>query len=286
MIYQAIFNNRGSLSISAACKLFGVSRDAYYHYLRQDTNTDETKTLLRHEIERIALEFSGYGYRRITKELHNRGFVVNHKKVLNIMRKESLLCHLKRSFKSTTDSNHAYPVYPNLAKDTVLTEINQLWVADITYIRLPKEFCYLAVILDAYSRRVIGWNLNRYIDQELALKALRMALKTRDFSKELIHHSDRGVQYAAITYTDLLKENGIQISMSAKGNPYDNAKAESFFKTLKTEEVYINDYQDIIEAKSNIGRFLEELYNRKRLHSSIGYLSPNDFERKMTIGVS
>lgn len=285
MIYQSIANNKGDLSVSGACHLAGVSRDAYYHFSSAPTS-NEAEVLLRHEIEKITLEFDGYGYRRVTAELANREFKFNHKKILMIMRQESLLCQLRRHFNPvTTDSNHSFAIYPNLTKDLVLGGINQLWVADITYIRLPREFCYLAVILDAYSRRVIGWNLSKHITQELALKALKMALMNRDF-EDLIHHSDRGVQYASNAYTNLLKENGIKISMSAKGNPYDNAKAESFFKTLKQEEVYLNEYRDVFEAKANIGCFLEKVYNRKRLHSSIGYLSPNDFEEKLLVGLS
>lgn len=284
MIYQSISQNNGSLPVSEACRLLSISRNAYYHYLKTD-KTDEFETILRDEIEKIIMEFAGYGYRRVTPELKRRGYVVNHKKVLRIMRQNSLLCQLKRAFKSITDSDHPYPSYPNLAKGLILTDINQLWVADITYIRLTAEFVYLAVILDAYSRRVIGWNLSRHIDQELATRALKMALMNRIFSKELIHHSDRGVQYASNGYTGLLRENGIEISMSAKGNPYDNAKAESFFKTLKTEEVYLNEYRNIFEAKADIGRFLEELYNKKRLHSSIGYLPPIEFEENLLVKV-
>lgn len=284
MIYQVISDNRGSLSISACCRLFEVSRSAYYHH-RRHTSSNEDETILRDEIEKIILEFAGYGYRRVTRELHRRGYVINHKKVLRIMGKNSLLCQLKRAFKPTTDFTHLYPTYPNLTKDLELTGIDQLWVSDITYIRLPKEFCYLSIILDAYSRKIIGWNLSRSLDQELTLRALSMAFEGRNVSPGLIHHSDQGAQYACIDYTNLLKENSIKISMSAKGNPYENAKAESFFKTLKQEEVYINDYNNVFEAKANIGRFLEDVYNKKRLHSSIGYLSPNDFERKeMVLG--
>lgn len=285
MIYQTIASDRGSLSISAACKLFGISRDAYYHYLKNN-KPSKSDTLLRHEIEKIILEFPGYGYRRVTKELKKRDFHINHKRVLRIMNQNSLTAQLKRAFRPmTTDSNHFLPTYPNLTKNLIVTDINQLWVADITYIHLTEEFVYLAVILDAFSRKVVGWNLARHISQELALKALEQALLNRDFIEGLIHHSDRGVQYASGAYTNLLKKNGIRISMSAKGNPYENAQAESFFKTLKWEEVYLNEYRDYFEAKANIGRFIEEVYNKKRLHSSIGYLSPTDFEREMLIKV-
>lgn len=286
MTYQLISGKDSKPSVSSACKLTGISRGSYYHFQKTDIS-DENETLLRHEIEKIILKFAGYGYRRVTRELSNRGYVVNHKKVHRIMRDNSLLCQLKRSFKPTTNSNHTYPVYANLAKGLTLRGIDELWVANITYIRLPLGFCYLAVILDAYSRKVIGWNLSRHIDQELATGALRMALRVRNFKPGLIHHSDRGVQYACGAYIDLLFKNGILVSMSAKGNPYENAKAESFFKTLKYEEVYLNQYRDFFEARINIGRFLEDVYNKKRLHSSIGYRSPSDFEKQnLLVGVS
>jgi len=285
MIYQIISNDRGSLSIASCCRLFNVSRSNYYRFQNRPPKEEETE--LRDEIEKIILEFPGYGYRRVTKALQNNGYGINHKKVLRIMRQNSLLCQLKRLFKPVGGSKHEYQSYPNLTKDIVLTSVNQLWVSDITYIRLLKEFCYLAVILDAYSRKIISWSLSRNIDQELTLRALKMALSGREIKLGLIHHSDQGAQYACGQYTGLLKENGIEISMSAKGNPYENAYAESFMATLKKEEVYINEYSNVFEARGNIGRFVEEVYNKKRLHSSIGYLSPSDFERKeMAIEVS
>jgi transposase InsO family protein len=286
MIYGIIKEKREALSISACCKLFNISRTAYYHNLKSNP-PDGEETSLRDEIEKIILKFPGYGYRRVTKELRRRGYSINHKKVLRIMHQGSLLCQLKRAFKPAGGSEYSYLTYPNLSKDLVLTGINQLWASDITYIRLPREFCYLAVILDSYSRKIIGWHLSREIDQELTLKALKMALKERRLDRGLIHHSDQGAQYACKEYTDLLKENSIKISMSAKGNPYENARVESFFKTLKHEEVYLNDYRNIFEAIANIGRFMEDVYNKKRLHSAIDYLSPEDFERKLiTSGVS
>jgi putative transposase len=199
------------------------------------------------------------------------------------VREDNLLCLRRRNFVVTTDSNHSFRVYPNLAKDMELTGIDQLWRADITYIRLETEFVYLAVVLDAYSRRVIGWALDRHLEDDLAIAALQMALKRRTPSKGLTHHSDRGVQYASNDYTGLLKENGVRISMSRRGNPYDNAACESFMKTLKYEEVYRQEYRDLAEAKSNIGQFIEKIYNGKRLHSALGYLPPAQFERSLLI---
>jgi len=232
-------------------------------------------------VQKIALSQPSYGYRRVQAELQRRGQRVNHKRVRRLMREDNLLCLRRRSFVRTTDSGHGFRVYPNLAREMVLTDINQLWVADITYIRLSSEFIYLAVILDAYSRRVIGWELGRTLAAELALGALRMALKGRSFAPGLVHHSDRGVQYAAGDYTQLLREHKIQISMSRRGNPYDNAQAESFMKTLKYEEVYRSDYRDEPDARNSIGRFLEKVYNQKRLHSALSYVPPAEFERRL-----
>jgi len=281
MIYATVAEKRGNLSINAACKLFDISRDSYYHWLktkdRQRVDAD-----IRDEIEIITLQFPGYGHRRVTEELKRRGYDIGRKKVLRVMQEESLLCQLKKAWVKTTDSNHPFRTYPNLARDIVLTGINQLWVSDITYIRLPQEFVYLAVILDAYSRKVVGWHLSRRINQDLCLEALEMALVNRDIQPGLIHHSDRGVQYAAGDYVNRLKEANIQISMSRKGNPYDNAKAESFFKTLKAEEVYLFEYETFGEAKMRIGTFIEDVYNQKRLHSSLGYLPPSEFEEQFS----
>jgi len=236
---------------------------------------------LRSQVQKIALQMPSYGYRRVQGELRRRGQRVNHKRVRRLMREDNLLCVRRRSFVRTTDSKHGFTVYPNLAKQMVLSDINQLWVADITYIRLRSEFVYLAVILDAYSRRVIGWQLSNSLAAELALGALRMALKGRRFVSGLVHHSDRGVQYAASDYTQLLREHQIQISMSRRGNPYDNAQAESFMKTLKYEEVYRSDYRDQRDVRTCVGRFLEKVYNEKRLHSALSYLPPAQFERKL-----
>ena len=237
---------------------------------------------LRSQIQKIALRMPSYGYRRVQAELQRRGRQVNHKRVLRLMREDNLLCLRRRSFVCTTDSRHGLTVYPNLAREMVLSDINQLWVADITYIRLRSEFVYLAVLLDAYSRRVIGWELSNALTAELTREALRQACSGRRFAPGLVHHSDRGVQYAAHQYIELLRQHQIQISMSRRGNPYDNAQAESFIKTLKSEEVYRADYRDQREVRSGIGHFLETVYNQKRLHSALNYVPPAEFERNLS----
>lgn len=257
------------------CQLAEVPRSGYYRRQPQaERRADPVNDQLRH----ICAEYPRYGYRRVTKELHRQGLVVNHKRVLALLRKENLLCRRKRRFVHTTDSGHTLRVYPNLAKTLVVTHPNQLWVADITYVRLRRGFAYLAVILDAYSRRAIGWAVTGSLETTLSREALQMALATRLIPSGLIHHSDRGVQYAASDYIALLKSKNIAISMSRKGNPYDNALAESFMKTLKTEEVYLNDYATLLDAKMNIERFIDQVYNHKRLHSSLGYMPPVEFE--------
>ena len=266
-----------ALHAEQLCDVFGVNRAWYYERLSAPELT-EAGIALRDAIERIVLSFPGYGYRRVTAELHRQGYVVNHKRVLRIMRQESLLCQLKRHFVVTTDSKHGLETYPNLLTEAKLTAPNQAFVADITYIHLPRQFVYLAAILDAYSRYCVGWHLSATIDTQLTLRALEMALACRSVGPGWIHHSDRGVQYAASAYTQRLTQAEARISMSAKGNPYDNAKAESFFKTLKAEEVYLNDYRTIDDAEASIGPFIEDVYNTKRLHSSLGYLPPAEFE--------
>jgi len=238
---------------------------------------------LRDAIQRIALEKPTYGYRRITAQLRRAGRVVNSKRVLRMMREDNLLCLRRRSFVRTTDSDHGLPVYPNLAKGVVLTGINQLWVADITYIRLQCEFVYLAVILDAFSRRVVGWALGRTLEDNLTIAALELAISRGRVQSGLVHHSDRGSQYASRAYTDLLNRHDIQISMSRRGNPRDNAKAESFMKTLKYEEVYRTEYRDFQDALRRIRRFIESVYNRQRLHSALGYRSPVEFEQSLRL---
>jgi len=229
-------------------------------------------------MQKIALEWPTYGYRRMTIELQRRGFDVQYKRILRIMREDNLLCVRRRRFAGTTDSRHNLPVYPNLARSMKVTGINQLWVADITYIRLRSEFVFLAVVLDAFSRRVIGWSLGRTLEAQLAIAALRMALMTRQPPAGLVHHSDRGVQYACRDYTDMLKQHQAEISMSRKGNPYDNAACESFMKTLKYEEVYRMEYRDFHDVHASIGEFLERVYNERRLHSALGYVPPAEFE--------
>lgn len=237
---------------------------------------------LRDQIQRIALEWPAYGYRSITAELGRRGYRVNHKRVLRLMRQDNLLClRQPRSFLKTTDSRHGYVVYPNLAAELVLTGIDQLWRADITYIRLQCEFVYLAVIIDAFSRRCIGWELSPHIDAALVLAALRRALDERRPPPGLVHHSDRGVQYACHEYTDLLLQQQIRISMSRRANPYDNAQCERFIKTLKYEEVLMTEYDTISEARASLAHFIEQVYNRKRLHSALGYLPPAEFEQSL-----
>jgi putative transposase len=263
-------------------ELARVSRASFYRFEEDAGRGSDADMDLRDVIQRIALEWPSYGRRRITQELHHRGWAVNWKRVYRLMREDNLLCvRKKRKFMLTTDSNHGRRIWPNLAGSLIVTDVDQLWRADITYIRLREEFVFLAVVLDAYSRRVIGWALDRTLEDELTLKALRMALSRRVVGPGLVHHSDRGSQYASSDYTGLLEENGIQISMSRKGNPWDNAACESFMKTLKYEEVHRNEYRDLAEARCEIGTFLDKVYNQKRLHSAIGYLPPAEFEANL-----
>jgi transposase InsO family protein len=267
-----------ALSLRTLCRWLGVSR-SWYDAHPAAAGKAEEEIALRDAIERIVLDFPGYGYRRVTQALRRAGWgLINHKRVLRVMREESLLCQLKRRCVVTTASTHGYQTYPNLLAGATLDRLDQAWVADITYIRLPTTFAYLACILDAFSRRCIGWKLARQIDTRLTLAALEMAIERRQPRSGLIHHSDRGVQYASTEYVSRLQEIGARVSMSAAGNPYDNAKAESFFKTLKREEVYLKEYQSFADAEANLGQFLEDVYNAKRLHSSLGYLPPAEFE--------
>lgn len=259
-------------------KLGRVSRSGFYRSLEGEPNPGHDLDL-RDAIQRIALEWPSYGRPRITQELRRRGWRVNPKRVYRLMREDNLLCVRKRKFVVTTDSTHGRRVYPNLAANMILTAPDQLWRADITYIRLQEEFVFLAVILDSFSRRVIGWALDRTLEDELPLAALRMALSQRTVQPGLVHHSDRGSQYASHDYTDLLKAHRIEISMSRKANPWDNAACESFMKTLKYEEVHRSEYRDLAEARASIRQFLEKIYNQKRLHSALGYVPPAEFER-------
>lgn len=256
-----------------------VSRPGFYRHLAgRSTAAKDADMDLRDAIQRIALAWPSYGRPRITEELRRQGWQVNPKRVYRLMREDNLLCVRKRKFVVTTDSNHGRRIYPNLARDLVLTGVDQLWVADITYIRLAEEFVYLAVVLDAFSRRVIGWALDRTMEDDLTVAALQMALSQRTVLPGLVHHSDRGSQYASGDYTDLLNNYGIAISMSRKGNPWDNAACESFMKTLKYEEVLRNEYRDLADARASIREFLEKVYNEKRLHSALGYRPPVEFE--------
>jgi transposase InsO family protein len=265
------------LPVQRLCALATVSRAGFYRWRHAPPAVDADLDL-RDEIQRIALEWSCYGSRRVTAELQRRGWAVGRERVQRLMREDNLLCLRRRKFVVTTDSDHNRRVYPNLARDLVLSGINQLWVADITYIRLETEFVYLAVVIDAFSRRVIGWALDGTVEDDLTLAALQMALEQRRPSPSLVHHSDRGSQYASTDYTDLLKAHGCQISMSHKASPWENAGCESWMKTLKSEEVYRQEYRDLEEARASIARFIEKVYNQRRLHSALGYRPPAEFE--------
>lgn len=258
--------------------MLNIARSSYYYKGAEDLQKQKEDADLRDRIENIIVKHERYGYRRVTAQLRREGIGVNKKRVQRIMQQEGLICKATKKWVTTTDSNHRYPVYPNLLKDAEITGVNQAWVADITYIRILTAFVYLAVILDVFSRKVIGWALSRRIDTELTGAALRMAIEDRCPPEGCIHHSDRGVQYASHEYVDDLKAAGLRISMSRKGNPYDNAQVESFIKTLKNEEVYLWDYKTFEDVKNRIPYFIEEVYNEKRLHSALGYCPPNEYE--------
>jgi len=276
------------ISVNRASELLGVSRSGYYKWASPENGLRaDSDARIKDEIIEIVGEYTGYGYRRIVQELKRRGFIVNHKRVNRIMRENKLICKRKRFKPMTTDSNHDNRVYSNLIKDLEIVRPNQVWASDITYIRLVRGFVFLAVILDLFTRRCIGWALNRGLGNRLALDALWMALKTRQHNnlEDLIHHSDQGIQYTSSEYVQLLTDRHISISMSRTGNPYDNAYAESFIKTIKVEEVYLNEYETYRDARENIGRFIEKVYNKKRLHSSLGYRSPMEFEQEAALNI-
>jgi transposase InsO family protein len=260
------------------CQLSGLSRAAFYRHWERSA-PKRSDTALRDQVQRAALANRFYGYRRITKHLRQEGWIVNAKRVRRLMHQDNLLCLRRRRFiPPTTDGRHNWRMWPNLIRGLETTALDQLWIADITYVRLGEEFVYVAVLLDAHSRRVVGWAVERHLGTSLALRALRMALDVRKPQAGMIHHSDRGVQYACEDYTSLLAQHGIRPSMSRPGNPYDNAKAESFMKTLKTEQVYGNRWRNLDELMADLTRFFEHTYNRERLHSAIGYQTPVSFE--------
>ena len=271
---------QGGLTIERMCQLAQVSRAGLYRWLQEPQPVEEDMEV-RSAIQQIAMEHRRrYGYRRISAELRRRGMPVNHKRVARIMREDNLLAVQPRQFVVTTKSDHKLEVYLNLARRMKLTGMDQLWVADITYIRLKTEFVYLAVILDGFSRKVVGWSLERSLASRLARAALEQAIAVRQPSVGLVHHSDRGVQYASAEYVAVLEKHGMIPSMSRPANPYDNASCESFLKTLKREEIYANQYSDLEHLRTNIEEFIEKYYNRQRLHSALGSCSPEEFERQ------
>jgi putative transposase len=254
-----------------------IPESTYYYKPKDDIAKAKHDADIAGAIEEIAEEFPSYGYRRVTAALKRKGMVVNHKKVLKIMKKMGIQGRKRRRFVSTTDSNHNLKVYPNLAKDLVLNSTDRLWCADITYIRILTGFVYLAALIDAFSRYIVGYAIGRTLAAKLPLEALKMAIRTRN-TGNLIHHSDKGIQYCSHEYVNLLKSHNIKISMSKKGCPYDNAYIEAFFKTLKSEEVYLWEYETYQDVIDRVPYFIEDVYNKKRLHSSIGYLPPEEFE--------
>jgi transposase InsO family protein len=271
-------SRQGGLRIERMCPLAQVSRAGFYRAL-QESRPVEEEMMVRAEIQQIALEHRRrYGYRRITAELRRRGLLVNHKRVARLMRADNLLAVQPRAFVVTTDAQHDLEVYLNLASRLTLTGINQLWVADITYIRLRTEFVYLAVLLDGFSRKVVGWALENTLATRLPLRALRQAIATRQPPPGIVHHSDRGIQYASGEYVQILQQHQMIPSMSRPANPYDNASCESFLNTLKREEIYANRYRDLQHLRMHMEAFIDQYYNRTRLHSALGYRPPEEFE--------
>jgi putative transposase len=269
---------QGSLGVEPMCRLAQVSRAGFYRFL-QPRYPGEEEMEVRNAIQQIVVEHRRrYGYRRVTVELHRRGMVVNHKRVLRLMRQDNLLGVEPRAFVVTTQSDHGGEIYLNLARRMKPAAVNQLWVADITYIRLRQEFVYLAVVLDAFSRKVVGWALDRTLTARLPLLAVSRAITLRQPAPGLVHHSDRGIQYASEQYTRMLHDHGILPSMSRPGNPYDNAFCESFIKTLKRKQICAHKYQYIDELNAHLEEFIEQYYNRLRLHSALGYKTPEEFE--------
>jgi putative transposase len=270
---------QGKLSVERMCQLACVSRAGFYRSLQQ-RNPGEEDTAVRTAIQEIFAQHKRrYGYRRVSRELRRRGMPVNHKRVARLMRQDNLLAVQPKAFIVTTDSDHDFEVYLNLASRMRLTGLNQLWVADITYIRLHREWVFLAVILDAFSRKVVGWELDRTLTARMPTAALERAIADRKPPPGVVHHSDRGVQYACGAYVGLLRRHGMIPSMSRPSNPYDNASCESFIKTLKREEIYANEYRDLEHLRENIATFIDHYYNRVRLHSALGYKPPEEFEQ-------
>ena len=274
---------QGEGSVAGLCAVTGVSRAFYYRgWAHRTPRAEETE--LRDLVQRLALAHRPYGYRRITELVRREGWPANRKRIARLMREDNLLALRKPIFRpATTNSRHDWRVWPNLARHLRPMDVNQLWVADITYVRLAEDFVYLAVILDAFSRKVVGWAMADHLQASLALEALDMALQSRVVTPGgLVHHSDRGLQYASADYVGRLQAKGVLPSMSRAGCPYDNAMAESFMKTLKAEEVHATAYTDLDDARSRIGHFVETIYNRQRLHSALDYLSPEEFEAYQT----
>jgi transposase InsO family protein len=274
---------QGNLTIERMCQLAGVSRAGFYRSLQENQPIEEDMEV-RSTIQLIFAEHKRrYGYRRVSKELRRRGMLVNHKRVQRLMREDNLLAIQPKAFVITTNSDHDLEVYLNLASRMKLTGSNQLWVADITYIRLHREWVFLAVILDAFSRKVVGWELDRTLAARLPMAALEKAIEERKPPPGIVHHSDRGVQYASDVYVAVLQKHGMIPSMSRPANPYDNASCESFFKTLKREEIYATAYADLDDLRYHIEEFIARYYNQKRLHSALGYCSPAEFEQQSEV---